>query len=211
MNNSNHGANIAGTIKHLESRWEQADKPILRAVFPLLAAGIPVTVDQISEATGAEAAVIELALQSGRTDRGTRGEVTELFGITTTPTAHRIEIKGVVLYSCCALVAQMVPMLVNMPAHIETLDPISRRLVRIDLTPARLVGLDPPEAWGTFVRTESKTVHENVGEAFCSHIHNFTSRTTAEQFAQLDKRRYLLDMVTFHDVAQQLTQAVWEG
>jgi alkylmercury lyase len=211
MNTYDSTESIAETIGHLATRWEQADKSILRAVFPLLAAGGPVTVERIALAAGAEAAVVETALQLGRVDRNTKGWVTELFGITTAPTTHRIEIEGVVLYSCCALVAQMVPMLVDQPARIETVDPISRQLVRIQLTPDKLTSVDPPEAWGTFVRTELEALQKNVGEAFCHHIHNFTSQETAEQYAQQDKRRYILNMETFHDVARQLTMAVWGG
>ncbi|UCH11295.1 MAG: hypothetical protein JSU61_05240, partial [Fidelibacterota bacterium] len=191
------------------SRWEQADKSILRAIFPLLASGDPVTVERIARATGAEVAVIQTALQVGRADRNSKGWVTELFGITTLPTTHRVEIKGVVLYSCCALVAQMVPMLVDQPARIETVDPISRRLVRVELSPTRLVGIEPPQAWGTLVRTELEAMQLNVGEAFCNHIHNFSSQKTAEQFAGQDERRYILKMEEFHDVARQLTRAIW--
>jgi hypothetical protein len=209
MNTLNRTEAIAETIGHLAARWEQPDKSILRAVFPLLTSDGPVTVEQIAKATGAETAGIETALQLGRAERNKEGWVTELFGITTTPTTHRIEIKGVVLYSCCALVAQMVPMLVNQPARIETIDPISRQPVRVDLTPGNLTSVDPPEAWGTFVQTEPAAVQRSVGEAFCSHIHNFTTRATAEQYVQQDKRRYILSMETFHDVARQLTVAVW--
>jgi alkylmercury lyase len=209
MNTFNQSEAITETIGHLAARWEQPDKAILRTVFPLLAAGDPVTVERIAKITGAELAVVETALRLGRVERNAKGWVTELFGITTAPTAHRIEIKGVVLYSCCALVAQMVPLLVDQPARIETIDPISRRLVRIELTPDKLTSVDPPEAWGTFVRTELVALQRNVGEGFCRHIHNFTSRETAEQYMQQDKRRYILNMETFHDVARQLTIAVW--
>ncbi|MFC1619822.1 organomercurial lyase [Candidatus Neomarinimicrobiota bacterium] len=209
MNAFNQSEAITETIGHLAARWEQPDKSILRAVFPLLASGGPVVVEQIAKVTGAEAAVVETALRLGWAERNTKGWVTELFGITTAPTTHRIEIKGVVLYSCCALVAQMVPLLVDHPARIETVDPISRQLVRVEITPDKLTSIDPPEAWGTFVRTELETLQKNVGEAFCQHIHNFISRETAEQYAQQDKRRYILNMEIFHDVARQLTRAVW--
>lgn len=209
MSAINHSEAVAETIGHLAARWERPDKSILRAVFPLLASGEPVTVERIARITGADGADIETALRLGRAERDGEGKVTELFGITTVPTTHRIEIDGAVLYSCCALVAQMVPMLVNKPARIMTTDPISGKQVRVELSPTRLGRIDPYDARASLVRTEPKAVRRNVGEAFCSHIFNFASHEAAEKFIQRDKRRYTLDMETFHNAARQLARVVW--
>ena len=60
---------ITASVRHLANRWVDADKQLLRQVFPLLARGQPVGIDQIRKRTGATASVVEEALMRGRAGR----------------------------------------------------------------------------------------------------------------------------------------------
>jgi len=197
------------TVDHLVSRWAQADKALLRSVFPLLAEGRPVSLGRIGEATGASESTIEEALLVGRAGRDPQGRVTELFGITLTPTLHRVEVEGVCLFTCCAVIAHMVPALVEGSATIKSVDPEDRRIVRVSLGPTGTLEWDPPEAVGCLVEAKLLDVMTNVGAAFCSHVHHFVNPESARRFTQANPARFAMEMPDFHAVSVLLHQKIW--
>ena len=67
----------------------------------------------IMELSGFSPDAVEEALQLGRTERDSRGDVIELFGVMLAPTLHRMEVDERVLFSCCPLVAHTVPRLID--------------------------------------------------------------------------------------------------
>jgi hypothetical protein len=117
---------VSETIGHLAARWVHADKRILQEVFPLLAEGRPVPVERIVAAAGAAPSSVEEALESGRAGRDTEGRVVELSGLMLGPTMHRVMIGDKALFCCCALLAQLVPTLLERPVTVESVDPVSR-------------------------------------------------------------------------------------
>ena len=166
---------VSETVSHLAARWAQADKRILREVFPLLAEGRPVPVERIVAAAGATRSSVEEALESGRAGRDAEGRVVELSGLMLGPTMHRVEIGNIALFSCCALLAQLVPALLERPVRVESVDPVSRGLVVLDITPEGVTALEPREAVGSFVVTAPNAIAGDVGANFCRHVHHFTS------------------------------------
>lgn len=115
------------TIEHLKTRWKDTDRDFLRQLFPLLADGRPISLTHLAEITHKDIATVEQELTKGYTGRDSDGNVIELFGVMHTPTLHRIQLGQVCLFSCCALVAHMVPLLLDQMATIESVDPISHR------------------------------------------------------------------------------------
>jgi hypothetical protein len=197
------------TVMHLTTRWQHADKEFLRHLFPLLAQGTPVAPTYLSEVTGKDLAEVDQALIRGRTTRDNNGNVVELFGISQTAAHHRIRMGNVSLYSCCALVAQMLPLLLGKSVTIESLDPIDNRLIKLEVSPDGLESVAPDYAVGTLVITDQEQVLSNVASAFCSHVHLFSDAMSAQEFANLDPRRYMVNIVQFHQAAQKLYAAVW--
>jgi alkylmercury lyase len=197
------------TVDHLASRWAGADKALLRPVFPLLAEGRPVSLGRIGKATGASESAIEEALLVGRAGRDFQGRVTELFGITLTPTLHRVEVGGVSLFTCCAVIAHMVPGLVEGSATIESVDPENRRIVRVCLGATGTLEWDPPEAVGCLAETKLSDVLADVGTAFCSHAHHFAGSESALRFRQANPARFTMEMPDFHAVGVLLHQRIW--
>lgn len=196
-------------IKHLVSRWQNADKMILRQLFPLLAEGKPVHPNRLAELTGKDMVSIEQALINGRTSRDEEGNVTELFGIMQMPARHRIQIGQVCLFSCCALVAQMVPILLGIPTRIESVDPISNRLVTLDISPDGIQSVEPLCSVGTLVITKQEEVLTDVRSAFCTHVHHFPDAVSAQEFVANDSRRYLVTIQQFNEASHRLCTAIW--
>jgi alkylmercury lyase len=200
---------ISSTIAHLAARWGRADKTILRAVFPLLAEGKPVPVERITEAAGAAPSRVESALELGRAERDAKGRVVELSGLMLSPTMHRVEIGDIALFSCCALLAQLVPLLMGRPVRVESVDPVSRRLVMLDIAPEGVIAVEPQEAVGSFIVTEPGGVAHDVGSNFCRHVHHFASPDSAIAFTADDRRRYTLEIDRLHEAARMLYRAAW--
>jgi len=200
---------MSQTIGHLATRWAEADKRILRHVFPLLAEGRPVPIRRISEATGSTPSLVEAALESGRAERDEEGRVVELAGLMLSPTMHRVMVGDVALFSCCALLAQLVPALIDRPVNVESVDPVSRRVVKLVITPEGVTEVKPKEAVGSFVLTEAQGAAGNVGATFCHHVHHFASSDSAKAFVEADRRRYAIGIRDLYDAAQMLYKEAW--
>jgi hypothetical protein len=197
------------TIEHISTRWREPNKDILRHVFPSLATGQPVSPLELAGLAGHELGDVEEALRLGRTERDEQGRVSELFGVMLAPTLHRIEVDGIVLFSCCPLVAHTVPRLIKKSIALESVDPIKRRIVRLSIGRDGVESVHPSAAVATLVRTELEGVLNNVGENFCSHIFHFISRGSAEEFVRGHPKRYIIELDEFHEVGIQLQEAVW--
>lgn len=204
-----HSETVRETVGHLAARWAQADKRILRHVFPLLAEGQSVPVSLISKAAGSSPATVEAALELGRAGRDAEGRVVELSGLMLSPTAHRVEIGEVALFSCCALLAQLVPLLIDEAVRVESIDPVSRRIVRLTVTPQGVTAAEPAEAVASFVLTEASAMAGSVGEYFCRHVNHFASRESANAFVAAEKRRYVLGIEQLCEAAQLLHREAW--
>lgn len=210
MNDESVRVAVADTIGHLAARWAHADKRILRQVFPLLAEGRPVPVERIAEAARTTASSVEAALELGRAGRDDEGRVVELAGLMLAPTMHRVAIADIALFSCCALLAQLAPSLIGRPVRVESVDPVTRRLVRLDIEPEGVAAAEPRAAVASFIETEPSGVAQDVEASFCRHVHHFASPDSARAFVGAEPRRYMLEIVQLNEAARLLYSQAWE-
>ena len=197
------------TIGYLVSRWQPTDRTLLRQLFPLLAQGKPIPPSRLAEVSGRDVATVEQALGEGHAGRDHRGRIVELFGIALTPARHRIQIGSICVFSCCALVSHVVPLLLSQTVIIESVDPISGRLVRVFASPAGLHSVEPSGAVATLVATTEQQIEQDVRSAFCMHVHHFADADSAGEFARENSGRFVTNLLTFNDAALQLGRAVW--
>lgn len=202
-------ARIAKSVGQLAGRWTGADRRLLRHVFPMLAEGRPVAVERIAEQTAASRSVVEDALERGRAGRDSEGRIVELSGLMLSPSLHRVKVGDVVLFSCCALLAHLTPLLLDAPITLESVDPHNRGLIRLELTPTKVLAAVPPSVVGSFVETGPLGTAVDIGMAFCSHVHHFTDRESATAFARGDVRRFVVELAELRAAAEDLYQAVW--
>jgi len=199
----------ADTVSHLAARWAKADKRILRSVFPLLAEGQPVAPARIAEVTKSDLDAVESALKQGRAGRDREGRVVELSGLTLSPTMQRIEVGPVVLFSCCALLAHMVPLLLGREVTVESIDPVSRRIVRLELGAHEVIATAPDEAVATLAVTDPDAVLQDAGENFCRHTRHFAAAESAGDFVKANPCRYAVSVAEIHRAAKRLYQTAW--
>ena len=197
------------TLEILADRWESAG-PLL-AGFPLLAEGRPVSVEEIANAAGVEISQVEEAVDVARCERDAQGRLIDLYGLTLTPTRHRLEIGRKVLFSCCALWAQVIPKLVGARVRVESVDPLRQELVRLSISPAGLESADPPAAAATLVTTSQEDVDRDVCSAWCCQVCYFVSHESAEEFAAERPTCYAVALPDFQQAADFFHQAIWSA
>lgn len=199
-------SDFTSTIRILASRW--ADAGLLLPAFPLLASGQPLGIDEIAEATSVNVDRVTQVLENARCERDEDGRLIDLFGMTLSPTLHRLTIDGRVLFSCCALWAHVIPKLLDRTVHVESVDPISRELIRFSISAHGIDSAKPADAMATMAIASQEAVDADVCPAFCCHVRHFGSLESAERFAARSRARHVVDLVTLDNMADQLHQEI---
>lgn len=132
-----------------------------------------------------------------------------MFGVSQLPSLNRIQIGQVCLYSCCALVAHLTSILLDQTINIESVDPVTHELVRVQVTPTRIQSVNPQGSVGTLVITTQEEVLENVRTAFCMRVCQFPKINVAKEFISIDSRRYIVSIEELNDAARQLASTIW--
>ena len=197
------------TIQLLASRW--ADAGILLPAFPLLASGRPLGIAEIAAASGVSAIRVTEALDSGRCERDATGRLIDLYGMTLTPTLHRLEIDRKIVFSCCALWAHVIPKLVERTVRVESVDPVSRELIRLSVSPQGVESVEPAQAVATMAIASQEAIEADVSAAFCSNVRHFVSRESADLFAAGSPARHVVDVPELDDSASQLHREIWNA
>ena len=197
------------TIELLADRWRDAG-PLLRG-FPLLARGRPIPVEAIAEATGARVDLVDRALAVARCERDARGRLIDLYGMSLTPTLHRLEIDGKILFSCCALWAHVIPKLVAATVRVESVDPIRREVVRVSVSTEGIESVDPAASAATLAIATKEAIEADVGDAFCCQVRHFVSRESAEEFAAARSSCHVLELSELQAAADLLHESIWSA
>jgi len=200
---------LVQTIEHLRTRWARADTPVLKHAFPLLAEGRPVAFVRLAQAAGTTIELAAQAVASARVTLDGNGDIVELFGITLTMTPHHIQLERAVLYSCCALVAHVVPRLMGRTVAVNSWDPVTGDRVDLEIGPKGLRAFQPDTAMASMIVTNEQTVHEDAPLHFCQHVHHFVSRKSADEFAAGKPGRYVLTIGELDTAARGVYSAIW--
>jgi len=197
------------TLDRLAGRWGSAG-PLLPG-FPLLAQGRPVSVEEIAKAADTGTRQVEEAVDAARCERDAQGRLIDLYGMTLTPTLHRLTIDGKILFSCCALWAHVIPKLVGATVQVDSVDPLQRELVHLSVSPSGVESANPPGAAATLAVANQEAIDTNVGEAFCHRVRHFVSRESAEAFAAERQTCHAIDVSELQLAAEQLHQSIWSA
>ncbi|MCP4202670.1 MAG: hypothetical protein GY769_12135 [bacterium] len=197
------------TLEILAARWGSAG-PLL-AGFPLLAQGRPMSVDEIARAAGTERRLVEEAVDAARCKRDAQARLIDLYGMTLTPTLHRLTIDGKVLFSCCALWAHVIPKLVDSKVQVESVDPLRRELVRLSVSPSGVESADPPGVAASLAVATQKAIDANVCAAFCCQVLHFVSRESAEEFAAARPTCHVVELSELQEAADELHRSIWSA
>lgn len=201
---------VERSLAPVVARWANQDKYLLLPLFSMIASGEQLQHARLARQLGRRTDAVIAALSASLAEMDPQGRVTELFGITRDLTLHRIEVGGDILYSCCALVAHMVPAIWRQAAVIESTDPVCGRKVRLVVSSdCEVLQVEPESTRATLVDCTAEQIRASTRNTFCCHVKHFASSESATRFSDRDAARYVLSIGDFHEAAQWLYRQTW--
>ena len=200
---------LVRTVGHIAARWPRADTHILKHAFPLLAQGRPVSVNRLAQAAGTSPVSVKRTVDPGRVELDENGNIGEVFGVTLKPTLHRIELKQTALFTCCAVVAHVLPRLLGRQIEVVSEDPVTGYCVRLTIAPEGVRSVEPDTAVASMILTDKNDLQQDAPLHLCNHVHHFRSSNAANAFAAGNTRRYVLALSELDAAAQRVYSTVW--
>jgi len=192
------------------ARWAALDKSTLLPLFRLIVTGEPLNEAHFAKDLKTGAGAFGTAPGGSLSAIDSLGRVAKLFGITRETTLHRIDVGGEMLYSCCALVAHMVPAFMQQSAIIKSTDPIRGDTITLGISAeSRLHYVDPETACGSMVDCSIDEIIASPRTSFCCHVRHFVTTESAMTFTGSKTDRYLMTIEDFHEAAQWLYRQIW--
>jgi len=201
---------VERSLMPVVARWARQDKNLLLPLFDLIASGEPLEEAQLARDLNRGTDAINAAIGTSLAEIDSSGRVSELFGITREPTLHHIEVGGETLYSCCALVAHMVPAFMHQAVTIESTDPINGNKIRLEISAdSRLQRVEPLTARGSMTDCAVEEIIASPRTRFCCHVKHFATSESALEFCNKNSDRYVMTIEDFHQAAQWLHRRIW--
>jgi alkylmercury lyase len=169
---------LAESIAFFRAQLESWPLPGLVPVLArLLAEGEPVTIEEVSAAGGWTPDQVAPALdRHPGVDREADGRIAG-FGLTLHPTPHTFTFEDTTVYGFCASDALEFPVLLGRPGHVASPCPTTGQIIHIDLTPHRVVHIDPPGAMVSKLRPA--VAANDVRSELCALGHFFADAQAA--------------------------------
>ncbi len=206
--------NLDSRVEHslipVVARWAEQDKGMLLPLFRLIASGEPLDETQLAEDLNIGANTFSAALDMSLAEIDSLGRVSELFGITRETTLDRIDVGGETLYSCCALVAHMVPAIMQQAVTVESSDPINGDKIILAISAdSELQRVHPLTTRGSMVDCAVEEIITSPRTKFCCHVKHFATSESAAEFSSKRSDRYVMTIEEFHKAAQWLYRRIW--
>jgi alkylmercury lyase len=124
-----------------------------------LAKGQPVGVEQLAAAMNIPAAKAEELLQRPSIRAfiypDEHGRVLGFGGLAAAPMHHKFQVNGHTLWTWCAWDSLFIPELLDATAHVESPDPESGEVVRLEVEPRGVTAVEPETAMVSFLIPDS--------------------------------------------------------
>ena len=133
------------------------------------------------------------------------------WGLTLIPTSHRFQVHGRLLYTWCALDTLTYPILLHIPARVESSCPVSGKMVSLSVTPTGIGDLTPRGAVVSLVipvQGQSCTCDRS---SFCDQGHFFRSRREAVIWQKARPERRILSVEDAYRLGKLVVQYRYEG
>lgn len=198
---------VSNNLEHLTDRLTSTDagaapwlwKPLLTA----LAAGDPVTVEELVAATGRSTEQVRVGLAAmPDTEYDTEGRILG-HGLTLVPTPHRFNVAGRTLYTWCALDTLMFPTILGARADVESPCHATGEPVRLTVDPTAVTTLTPAEAVVSLVDPADMT---SVRSSFCNQVHFFASTEATQLWLSQHPDARVLPVAEAYELSRPLVE-----
>ncbi|KDA06942.1 alkylmercury lyase [Microbacterium sp. CH12i] len=179
------------------------DPGLLVPLLRLLADGDPVTIEQLAVAAGRTPDQVRRGLAAAPdTEYDEQGRVVGQ-GLTLRPTPHRFTVSGEELYTWCALDTLIFPALLDRPARVESVSPVSGKTIHVVVDPAAgVTGVEPATAVVSLVNPEQIT---SIRSSFCNQVHYFASNDDAATWLAEHPGAETVPVAEAHRIGIELT------
>jgi alkylmercury lyase len=201
-------------VDHLATRLKEASATagagagamgwLWPALLRGLAAGRPVTVDDLAQVTGRSPAEVSDGLAGlSDTEYDEQGRVVG-HGITLRETPHQFTVDGKKLYTWCALDTLIFPTVLERPAQVVSPTPGSGELVRLEVDPAGgVTALEPATAVVSVLIPDGGG---SMRSAFCNQVHFFATPAAAQEWLTEHPGGSVLSVTEAFDLGRRLAR-----
>lgn len=169
-----------------------------------LAAGRPVTVDDLTRDSGRSAAEVHAGLAALPDTEYDEHDRVVGHGITLRPTPHQFTVDGRRLYTWCALDTLIFPTVLGQPAQVASPTPVTGDLVHLDVDPAAgVTALQPATAVVSVLVPEACS---SVRSAFCNQVPFFATPGAAQHWLAQHPDGAVLPVGEAFDLGRRLAQ-----
>lgn len=166
---------LSAPILGLFPRLSEAEQRISLALYRLLAEGEAVPSDAVARAAGVAREEVERVLTCWPgVQRAAVGTVTGYWGLTITPTRHRIQLADRVLYAWCAWDTLFLPGLLAQRASVQSNCPVSGKRIALEVRPDGVARAARRPAVSFIAPDRQKATADIVGN-FCRFVHFFST------------------------------------
>lgn len=201
---------IQQTIEHIAQRWEGVNRNLLAPLFPLLAEGRPVPLDALCSFGRPSLAEIHDQLVLAGAEFDDAGSVVGLGGIALAGGSHRVALGDTTLFTCCAVTAHTIPILLGRPAIVRSRDPVSERDVTLRVDAETVRGFEPTDIVATFIPLDEPQKLPGLSRRFCNYVRYFEGASTAGAFDFGHRSFLLLSPPQIHEAARLWVRLIWK-
>jgi hypothetical protein len=164
---------------------DEQGRRVAVALYELLALGDPVGPAALAARAGVpEAAVLATLGGWPGVFRDDEGRVVGFWGLAIPAMAHRFQAAGgKPIYAWCALDPFLIVPVIRRPARVASQDPVTGEPITMTVTPEGVEDLSPASAVVSFVAPDKPFDHDVI-QTFCELVLSFSSRESAQRWAQ---------------------------
>ena len=127
-------------------------------------------------------------------------------GLSLLPTLHHFQVNRHALFTWCAMDALTYPIMLQQPAYVESLCPVTGTLISLKVTPESVEFLQPVSAVVSFVIPEKARTCCNVKGSFCCNVLFFSSLEAATMWRSEHQEAIVLPVDEAYQVARMVAR-----
>lgn len=171
---------ISAAVVAAFPKLSEVEQRVSVAIYRLLSKARPVTVDQITSASGIPPEAVDAMLSGWHgVDRDVDGAVIGFWGLSLSRTTHRLRVRGNDLHTWCAWDTLFLPALLGDLAAVESTCPATGKQISLRVEPSRLTAALPSSVALSFVIPREADLRKSIVETFCCHVRFFVSSVAA--------------------------------
>lgn len=195
--------------KLFAERWRHHDRSVLRDTLLCMVDGQPMDSRSVSSRSSISESQVSAAFATDRYDLNSAGEVVEVFGVSNTgQRPFELETQVSKLNVCCALVSMMMSQLTPGQKSILSIDPISRRPIKLICGPSG-ASSDPGDAVVALVAPPVDEFCRDPWNSFCKFVRFYESVENARSGPRDASPAVHLSVHELFGVAELLTGELW--